>query len=235
MITEILFSPFTLLAIPLFYYLIPWLLNTSQRSIPGPKAAAFSNLWLMYHCRRGRRYAAVHEAHQKYGRIVRIQPNHVSVVDTDGIYQIYAHGNGFLKSNYYDAFVSIRRGLFNTRDRSEHTRKRKIVSHTFSAKSIGQFERYMVRLNYFYHAINTYLISSTIISSYSSTVGQNSLTAPTVTMPISMLYTGSTISPLISLATWPLGRLLVCWKGVRMWLNPYLLIPANLSTCQQWK
>lgn len=46
-------------------------------------------------------------------------------------------------SEYYDAFVSIRRGLFNTRDRAEHTRKRKIVSHTFSAKSIGQFEQYI--------------------------------------------------------------------------------------------
>ena len=46
-------------------------------------------------------------------------------------------------SNYYDAFVSIQRGLFNTRDRAEHTRKRKTVSHTFSAKSISQFEQYM--------------------------------------------------------------------------------------------
>lgn len=46
-------------------------------------------------------------------------------------------------SEYYDAFVSIQRGLFNTRDRKEHTRKRKMVSHTFSAKSIGQFEQYI--------------------------------------------------------------------------------------------
>ena len=44
---------------------------------------------------------------------------------------------------FYDAFVSIQRGLFNTRDRAEHTRKRKTISHTFSTKSIGQFEKYM--------------------------------------------------------------------------------------------
>ena len=48
-----------------------------------------------------------------------------------------------MRSDYYDAFVSIQRGLFNTRDRAEHTRKRKTVSHTFSTKSIGQFEQYM--------------------------------------------------------------------------------------------
>lgn len=47
------------------------------------------------------------------------------------------------RSEYYDAFVSIQRGLFNTRDRVEHTRKRKTISHTFSTKSIGQFEQYM--------------------------------------------------------------------------------------------
>jgi benzoate 4-monooxygenase len=46
-------------------------------------------------------------------------------------------------SEYYDAFVSIQRGLFNTRDRNEHTRKRKTISHTFSAKSIGQFEPFI--------------------------------------------------------------------------------------------
>lgn len=46
-------------------------------------------------------------------------------------------------SDFYDAFVSIRRGLFNTRDRAEHTRKRKTVAHTFSVKSVGQFEQYI--------------------------------------------------------------------------------------------
>ena len=51
--------------------------------------------------------------------------------------------NRYENSEYYDAFVSIQRGLFNTRDRAEHTRKRKTVSHTFSQKSIGQFEQYM--------------------------------------------------------------------------------------------
>jgi benzoate 4-monooxygenase len=145
MIISLLFSPYTLVLLPILYYLLPWLRNASQRAIPGPKLAAFSNLWLMYQCRKGKRYEAVDQAHKKYGPLIRLQPNHVSVADSDAINAIYGHGNGFLKSEYYDAFVSIKRGLFNTRDRVEHSRKRKIVSHTFSAKSIGQFEQYMVR------------------------------------------------------------------------------------------
>ncbi|KAF2196973.1 cytochrome P450 [Delitschia confertaspora ATCC 74209] len=138
-----LLTPYTLLLLPVLYYLLPYLRNWSLRSIPSPFPAAWSNLWLLWQCRKGVRFLAVDEAHKKYGTLVRIQPNHVSVADPDAVPQIYGHGNGFLKSDYYDAFVSIHRGLFNTRDRTEHTRKRKTVSHTFSTKSIGQFEQYM--------------------------------------------------------------------------------------------
>ncbi|KAL5408614.1 hypothetical protein PMIN04_011337 [Paraphaeosphaeria minitans] len=138
-----LLTPYTLLLVPVLYYLLPYLRNWSIQSIPGPLVAKFSNLWLLYQARRGRRYEAVHAAHEKHGTLVRIAPNHVSVADPEAIPVIYGHGNGFLKSDYYDAFVSIRRGLFNTRDRAEHTRKRKTVSHTFSAKSVGQFEQYI--------------------------------------------------------------------------------------------
>ncbi|KAF1975797.1 putative P450 monooxygenase [Bimuria novae-zelandiae CBS 107.79] len=138
-----LLTPYTLVLLPVLFYLLPYIRNWSIRSIPGPLAAKFSNLWLLYQCRRGRRYLAVHKAHEEYGTLVRIAPNHVSIADAEAIPVIYGHGNGFLKGDYYDAFVSIRRGLFNTRDRAEHTRKRKTVSHTFSAKSVGQFEQYM--------------------------------------------------------------------------------------------
>jgi len=140
---DFLITPWALLALPILYYILPYLRSASIRKIPGPFVAKFSNLWLLYQCRRGRRFLAVDQAHKTYGTMVRIQPNHVSIADENAIPLIYGHGNGFLKSEYYDAFVSIRRGLFNTRDRAEHTRKRKTVSHTFSAKSVSQFEQYM--------------------------------------------------------------------------------------------
>lgn len=72
--------------------------------------------------------------------MVRISPNEVSIADPDALAVVYAHGNGALKSPFYDAFVSIKRGLFNTRDRQEHTRKRKIIAHIFSQKSVIAFE-----------------------------------------------------------------------------------------------
>jgi len=142
-VVSLLLTPYTILLLPVLYYLLPYLRNWQIRNIPAPFPAAWSNLWLLWQCRQGKRFLAVHEAHKKYGKVVRIQPHHVSIADADAIPDIYGHGNGFLKSEYYDAFVSIKRGLFNTRDRAEHTRKRKTVSHTFSAKSVGQFEQYI--------------------------------------------------------------------------------------------
>ncbi|KAI0503239.1 cytochrome P450 [Xylaria bambusicola] len=126
------------------YYVYPYFVTYGHfRGIPAPFPAQFTNWWLLYACRRGKRYLIVDEVHKKLGPVVRIQPNHISIADDEAIPIIYGHGNGFLKSEFYDAFVSIKRGLFNTRDRAEHTRKRKMVSHTFAPKSISQFEPYI--------------------------------------------------------------------------------------------
>ncbi len=46
-------------------------------------------------------------------------------------------------SHFYEAFVVGTTGVFNTRDRVDHTRKRKIIAHAFSPKSVGEFEPHM--------------------------------------------------------------------------------------------
>lgn len=79
----------------LFDYLVT---NGKLRGIPAPFGAQFSNLWLLSVCRRGNRYKTVDEYHTKLGKVVRIQPNHVSIADDAAITTIYGHGNGFLKA-----------------------------------------------------------------------------------------------------------------------------------------
>lgn len=98
LLTDYLLTPYALLLIPVLYYLLPYVREKALIRIPGPFPAQFTNLWLMYQCRHGRRYLAVDEAHKKYGKVVRIQPNHVSIADPDAIPVIYGHGNGFLKA-----------------------------------------------------------------------------------------------------------------------------------------
>lgn len=98
MFVDLLLSPYSVLSVLFLYYFIPYLQASSLRGIPSPFPAAFSNFWLLFQCRRGRRYQAVHDAHSKYGPLVRLQPHHVSIADSDAIQVVYGHGNGFLKS-----------------------------------------------------------------------------------------------------------------------------------------
>ena len=91
-------SPWVLLLVPVLYYVLPYIRNPSLAKCPAPFPAQFTNLWLMYQCRRGKRYLAVDHAHKKLGKVVRIQPNHVSIADDAAIQTIYGHGNGFLKA-----------------------------------------------------------------------------------------------------------------------------------------
>lgn len=102
MILSLLLSPsvlvLVLVLIPVVFWVWPYLKRWDLHDIPSPFPASFTNLWLLYQCRRGRRFRAVDDLHKKHGSLVRIQPHHVSVADVDAINPIYGHGNGFLKS-----------------------------------------------------------------------------------------------------------------------------------------
>ncbi|POS82623.1 hypothetical protein EPUL_006134, partial [Erysiphe pulchra] len=131
-----------LLIFLLLYYVVPFLaLNSSLKDIPGPFLARFSHLWLLLQARLGRRYQTIDAAHKKYGKLVRIQPNHISIADDSAILPVYGHSNGLLKSEFYTAFVFLRPNLFNTRDRDEHSRKRRPLLPIHSVASILKFEK----------------------------------------------------------------------------------------------
>ena len=98
-LVDFLLSPYTIPVALALFFLVPYFTsNTALKDIPGPFAAKFSNLWLLLQARQGKRYLSVDQAHKKYGKLVRIQPNHVSIADDGAINTIYGHGNGFLKS-----------------------------------------------------------------------------------------------------------------------------------------
>lgn len=124
------------LGLALLYVVFPHFTSLSPlRRYPGPFWAGFTRLWLAKQARVGKRSEIVHEEHLKHGKFVRIGPNEISVADPAALPIVYAHGTGSIKADFYDAFVaSPVRGLFNTRNRAEHTRKRKIVSHTFASR-----------------------------------------------------------------------------------------------------
>lgn len=98
-IAQLIISPWTVVAVLVISYLYQHLITyRALQGIPGPLAARFSNLWLFSTARRGKRFFIVDQVHKKYGPMVRVQPNHVSINDDLAIPMIYGHGNGFLKS-----------------------------------------------------------------------------------------------------------------------------------------
>ncbi|KAG4439245.1 hypothetical protein IFR05_005283 [Cadophora sp. M221] len=146
-INDVILTPWVILLMPIYilsYYLIPFFITYRKLiKFPGPFSAKFSNVWIGLSARSGKKFAAVDWAHRKYGKIVRVGFNHISIADERALETVYAHGNGFLKDHFYEAFVVNTTGMFNTRDRVDHTRKRKIVAHAFSPRSVGEFEPHM--------------------------------------------------------------------------------------------
>lgn len=91
---------YTLIALlPVAVLLLPYLADSRKlRRFPSSPLGALSNLWLFYQARMGRRHFAVHDLHEKHGKFVRIQPDHISIADPDALSIVYGHGTGFLKS-----------------------------------------------------------------------------------------------------------------------------------------
>ena len=70
------------------------------RNIPGPPLAKLSKAWSRYGNLQGRKSHRIHEAHLKYGPVIRIAPNEASFADPRAVRDIYTN-DAFVKE---DAF-----------------------------------------------------------------------------------------------------------------------------------
>ena len=69
------------------------------RHIPGPTLAAFTDLWRLVVVWGGRAEISYFDLHKKYGDLVRVGPNCISVSKPDVIQSIYGIGKGFVKAS----------------------------------------------------------------------------------------------------------------------------------------
>ncbi|OSX61370.1 hypothetical protein POSPLADRAFT_1145439 [Postia placenta MAD-698-R-SB12] len=123
-------------------FLIPYFSDPYKlRAYPGPFLAKFTSVWASWVINHNRWSETVDLLHRKYGPIVRLGPDSVSIADPSAFAVIYGHSSGALKAPFYDAFANHRiRDLFNTRDRAEHSRKRRVEAHIFAPQSIRALE-----------------------------------------------------------------------------------------------
>lgn len=81
------------------------------RRIPGPRLAAYSRLWNVKVAASGDAHESFQRLHEKYGKLVRVGPNHVAISDPAMIPVIYGTNNKYLKvsprSTYLRKSVSL--------------------------------------------------------------------------------------------------------------------------------
>lgn len=106
-------------------------------SVPGPRIAACTSLWLAYHTYVGDECTVIYDLHKKYGPVLRVAPNDVDIDDGDAVEPIYITNGGFPKTPAYAKFdIDGHTTIFSTLTLAERARRAKAVSPIFSAASI---------------------------------------------------------------------------------------------------
>ena len=114
--------------------------------IPGPFLASISRLWMGASVLSGRAEHTQRALHQKYGPLVRIAPNEVSVADPEAIKVIYNIKSGFTKTDFYPPFapnISPHGDHFSQLDEKKHAERRRYVNATYSMSTILESEQYI--------------------------------------------------------------------------------------------
>jgi cytochrome P450 len=117
----------------------------SLAGIPGPFLGRVSGLWRTYRYFRGTWHDDVLALHNKYGRVVRIAPSELSVVDGDALKRLYGHGKSAKKTPWYSTWEipGASTAFFAQQDPKYHAFLRKRVSHVYSMTSIVAMEPYI--------------------------------------------------------------------------------------------
>jgi cytochrome P450 len=112
---------------------------------PGPFAAKLSGSWRNKRYWRGTWHDDIVDAHKRYGPIVRIAPNELSVTGQEVLKPLYGHGSNAVKTHWYatwDPPIGAP-ALFPARDRKVHAFLRKRVSAAYSMSSILRYEPFI--------------------------------------------------------------------------------------------
>lgn len=68
--------------------------------VPGPPLAAISDLWRIKAAHSQQFLTRLRKAHARYGPVVRIAPNEVSIVDPQEVKTLYGHKSEFRKGEH---------------------------------------------------------------------------------------------------------------------------------------
>ncbi|KAI0154228.1 cytochrome P450 [Xylariaceae sp. FL1272] len=113
--------------------------------VPGPFLSRISGLPAFHYTLKKDRHVWLWRLHQKYGPVVRVGPNYL-VFNTPEAYQaIYGTKTVTRKGEYYKTFYPEPNAAttWTSLDKATHTRKRQVLSNTFSDKALRSAEPFI--------------------------------------------------------------------------------------------
>ena len=90
--------------LPICLVVLLYLRYQRLSSVPGPWLASFTDLWRAYSQKYYNITDVLLQLHKKYGSLVRIGPNTVSVSDAHAVSTIYTMHGEFIKVNLHLGF-----------------------------------------------------------------------------------------------------------------------------------
>ncbi|KAL4950529.1 cytochrome P450 [Aspergillus filifer] len=117
------------------------------KKYPGPSAARFTSWWGVWKLARGaNRYQLHHELHKKYGEIVRIAPNYLSVNNVDALAVFYGAGTRCGKSHTFYDLRDVK-SLQTETDLKKHKIRRPPWEKALSARQCLEYLPRLYRLS----------------------------------------------------------------------------------------
>jgi len=141
-ISKILFYSAVLIPSWILYVVVHRLFFHPLARIPGPKLAAFTFLYQTYFSFKdgSRFYKQVGLLHKKYGPVVRITPDEISLSDPENYETIYYVGSRYAKApRYYDA-LGMKYASFSTCPNEQHRLRRGPLNKFFSRAMVLELQ-----------------------------------------------------------------------------------------------
>ncbi|KAK5238757.1 hypothetical protein LTR47_000500 [Exophiala xenobiotica] len=111
--------------------------------IPGPLPAKLTRWWQAYEVWSGHAEKTEIALHEKYGSLVRVAPNQVSISDPEAIKLIYGPNSRFPKTDMYAAWKHGYDNMFTYRNEKEHAKHRRAVGNAYAMSSVLDSEGYV--------------------------------------------------------------------------------------------
>ncbi|KAF2423720.1 cytochrome P450 [Tothia fuscella] len=149
------------IALSIYRFLVyPLFLSPLSRIPSAHPLAKFTSLWILYIRYRNLENSTIHKAHQKWGPVIQLGPNELSVnCVKDGILTVYS--GGFEKGDWYNLFANYEgvRNMFSMPLSKQHSSRKRMLSNIYSKSHLQSsptmssissnliFDRFLPELN----------------------------------------------------------------------------------------